>query len=32
MVLCQPEPVEPELVELTEVQIADLAQSEEGSA
>jgi uncharacterized membrane protein (DUF485 family) len=32
MMLCLPEPVEPEMVELTEVQISDLAQSEEGSA
>jgi hypothetical protein len=32
MLLCLPEPIEPELVELTEVQISDLAQSEEGSA
>lgn len=32
MLLCLPEPVEPEMVELTEVQISELAQSEEGSA
>jgi len=32
MVLCQPEPIGPELPELTEVQVSDLAQSEEGSA
>ncbi len=32
MLLCQPEPVTPEMVELTEAQVSDLAQSEEGSA
>ena len=32
MVLCQPEPVEPQVPLLTEVQVSDLVQSEEGSA
>jgi uncharacterized membrane protein (DUF485 family) len=32
MLLCVPEPIEPDMVELTEVQVSDLAQSEEGSA
>jgi hypothetical protein len=32
MLLCLPEPMSPEQPELTEVQISDLTQSEEGSA
>jgi uncharacterized membrane protein (DUF485 family) len=32
MVLCQPEPLAPEVPLLTEVQVSELAQTEEGSA